>query len=523
MSEAELHVLRGRLTAGLENKARRGELVLGLPVGYRLSTDGEIEKDPDEMVQQAIDHVFEKFDEVRSVLAVLNELREEGAHLPYRRDAFGQGGVEWRPPKYQSIMRILAHPIYAGAYVYGRTTTTASIGTDGRLEKRPGTRVENSRWPVLLLDHHSGYISWREHEEIQQRIRANRRGFGQPGPVRGGSSLLAGLVRCGACGRSMSTQYTGAQRDRLRFLCIGETLLAGGRRCQSFGGQRLEKAVSQHLLTILEPKALEAAFLALQDFEKQRVEQLRRWNLEVEKAVQSEDRSRRQFERVEPEDRLVARELERKWETNLQALQEAQRVCDRKKASLPPPLSEEERKDLRRALSRLPELWSAPTTPPESRKEIARILIRRVEVRAERVTRLLHFAVHWMTGQVTPGTVKVPHSGEHRWVTPEGDLGIIRRLSRDHTDGEIAKALNSAGRTTPHGNPWTAARVHSVAMAHRILHWDPDASATSLTWGQAKERWGISYSSFRRLLRERKLHAVHSTSEFVIHSPPRNS
>jgi DNA invertase Pin-like site-specific DNA recombinase len=508
MSEAELHIIRGRLTAGLENKARRGELYLGLPVGFRLTEDGKVEKTPDELVQATIQQVFEKFRRLGSPYAVLVELLEEGGQLPQRKDAFGQSGVAWCRPTYPAVHRFLTHPIYAGAYVFGRTGTRVTVTAEGRLEKHRGHWEERSRWPVLLVDHHPEYISWVEHEENLRRIHANRRGWGQPGPIQRGSSLLSGLVRCGICQRSMLVTYTGANQNCPRFQCNRPDNYAAREKCQSFGAGRFEKSVTTQLLTVLEPESLEAALLALDDYEKQRKDQERLLDLEVQKARQAEDRAHRQFQRVEPENRLVARELERQWESALTTMKEAERARDLRRSQIPPPLTEEEKTELRKELCRLPQLWEASTTTPQAKKELARLLIRHIEAKMDGEARELRFAIHWVTGQVTPGKVKLPRTGEHRWFTPDTDIEIIRRLSPDHTDWEISKALNTAGRRTSHGSLWSVARVQSVRFSHSIEKGSGRIPGM-LKWKEVRARLRIQYAEFRRLVGCGKLHAEH--------------
>lgn len=462
VSEIELHTLQERMNAGLANKARRGELVGSVPVGYLRTEEGKIDKNPDEAVQGAIQRVFDRFREFRSVYATATALHEEQFRLPHRRDALGRRGVEWVDPSHDRLSLILTNPIYAGAYAWGRKTTVATVTPDGRVERRGKRRGDIAQWPVLLRGHHPGYISWEEFEENRQRIAANRRGFARPGFVAGGASLLAGLIRCGFCGESMTVAYGGRHHDHPHFICHRRKSTMERNPCQGFGGRGLERAIETQVLAVLEPQSFEAVLMAESDIEEQRTRQLRQWKIEMERAAEEEGRARRKFEEVEPGHRLVARVLEEKWEALLKRVEEGKRRHEQRIASLPPPLSEEERRELRRAVGRVGLLWRSPSTSPQQRKELVRLLVHHVEARGDRVKGELNYAIHWVTGQVSQGRERIRRRGEHLSRVRDADLTIIQKMAGDYTDTEIASVLAKLGRTPEGGGRWNSRTVKRV-------------------------------------------------------------
>ncbi|MGI0068123.1 MAG: recombinase family protein, partial [Thermoplasmata archaeon] len=338
VSEIELHVLRQRLNAGLANKAQRGELIFSVPVGYTVTEDEEkIEKNPDEAVQNAILTVYRRFQGTGSIYSTALALQEERFLFPNARDKKGRKGVNWVRPTFRRVLELLENPTYAGAYVYGRHTREATVTPEGLVTKRRVVKHGPQEWPVFLPDHHPGYISWDDFETIQKRIRANRRGYGSPGPVGEGPSLLVGILRCTLCGHAMTVTYSGAGHDVPRYSCGWQGDMRERRSCQTFGARPLEERVTTLLLSVLEPQTFETALRAEKDVEAERTRQIRRWDLEVERAEQAESRARRKFDEVEPGNRLVARSLEKQWEGALKSLEEARRTRELKLSHLPPP------------------------------------------------------------------------------------------------------------------------------------------------------------------------------------------
>ncbi len=465
VSEIELHTILARMPAGAKNKAERGELLTSVPVGYVLSETGEIEKSADEEVRSAIARVFEKFRQVGSIYRTALALEEEGMRLPRRTDYFGRRPARWESPSNQAVSMMLRTPFYAGAYAWGRARVQTTVSEAGKIEKHRHRRGDPSVWPTLLREHHPGFITWAEFEENRQRLLANRRGFGHPGPVGRGSSILAGLVRCGPCDAAMVLSYGGRQHEYSHFQCPRRAATFERNPCQTFAGRTLEKRVEDLLLSILEPESFEAVLLAEADVEGERVRQVRQWDLELERAQHAEALARRKYDEVEPGNRLVARTLEERWEKSLRALEATKRSREQRLAHMPPPLNEAERRELRRAIGRIDLLWRSDSTPPQQRKELTRLLVHHVTARIDRRTSQLHADVHWVTGHVSRETITMPRQRGPYARIRDDDRTIIHRMAADYTDAEIAAVLGRAARRTPEDTIWTARRVMRVRKA----------------------------------------------------------
>ncbi|MGH8930938.1 MAG: recombinase family protein, partial [Egibacteraceae bacterium] len=324
MSQAELHLIRGRLDAGLRHKAAKGELRQFLPVGLDYDDAGKVVISPDEALAAVITTVFDRFDELGSARQVLLSLREDGLLLPRRPTRTGR--ISWQPATYPAVHDFLSNPAYAGAFVFGRTRRVKRLDTDGRLVTST-RQVPRDEWAVLICDHHPGFVTWERYEDNLARLRANwraPRGHGGGAP-REGTALLQGRIRCGRCGRMMQTGYSGTNGNCPRYVCARAKQLYGGERgCQSLGGRRLEQRVLDEVLTVLAPAALAATAAALGQAQTHHAQRLAAFELAVERARYEAERTRRQFDAVEPENRLVARTLERAWEQALGQLRRAE-------------------------------------------------------------------------------------------------------------------------------------------------------------------------------------------------------
>jgi DNA invertase Pin-like site-specific DNA recombinase len=342
MSEAELHLLRQRLHQGKLNKARRGELGFRPPLGYVRGSTGEIVRDPDEQVQEVVRLVFRKFEELGTLSAVLRYLVEHGIKLGIRTPERGnrEGRLEWRRPSRMTLQNVLKHPIYAGAYVYGRRQMDPRRQQAGR----PGTgRVVQAaqEWYVLRRDEVPAYLSWEQYERNQARLRANRTVAEEEGAVRGGEALLVGRLVCLRCGQRLSVRYAGSSR-RPTYLCDRARVDYGEPLCQQLAGPALDAYVSHWLLRALEPASLELALQAAENLEQEREALRRLWQQRRERAAYEAERAARQYQRVEPENRLVARQLESAWEEKLRAQQKLEEDYRRFLQEQPRRLSEAE-------------------------------------------------------------------------------------------------------------------------------------------------------------------------------------
>jgi len=456
MSEAELHLLRSRLNAGLRHKAARGELRQGLPVGFDYDDD-QVVIHPDEAVRAAVGEVFARFESLGSARQVVVSMRGDGIRLPRRSG--GSRRVRWEHATYPAVHDVLTNPAYSGAFVFGRTKTVRSVGEDGYLRTRV-VDVPVEEWEICIPGHHAGYISFDTYLSNRVKLRGNWRapaGEGGGAP-REGKALLQGLVRCGRCGRTMQVAYSN--RSHVRYLCSRAMQLYGGAtRCQRVAGRLLEAAVIERVFAVLEPAAVSATAAALADVETARAKRLQVFELAVERARFEAERARRQFDACEPENRLVARTLERRFEECLVALRQAESELAKQRSRQPLRLSEEEIAWLCRAGADLRAVFEAPTTTVHERKRLLRTLIGDVQITVDRPEGVASGHIAWEGGAVTPITVSLPRRGTNGWSTDEAVVEMIRQLAPSLDDAAIADRLNRQGHATAMGLAFTSRHV----------------------------------------------------------------
>jgi DNA invertase Pin-like site-specific DNA recombinase len=398
MSEAELHILKQRMLEGKRAKARRGELHLLLPRGYVRTPGGEVVKDPDEQARAVIETVFVQFARCGTINGVLRHLVEQHLQLPDRiRSGPRTGELDWRRPNRATLSNLLRNPIYAGAYAYGRRPTDPRRRRPGR-PSTGRTVAAPEHWEVLLKDHLPAYISWEQYQHNQRRLLANTAQAG--GVVRQGPSLLSGRLVCARCGHLMATQYTNAGTG-LRYICSRDAVDYGGPLCQSLSGAVLDAHIADQVLAALQPSALEISLQVAEDIEGERERAHAHWRRRLERARYETERVERQYQAVEPENRLVARTLEQHWETAL--AEEARLKADyaRFLQTEPTPLSAQERARIRRLADDIPALWDADTTTAAQRQAIVRLLIERVVVLVIDDSEQVNVEVHWAGGHRT--------------------------------------------------------------------------------------------------------------------------
>ncbi len=468
ISEAELHLLKGRLIAGMRHKAAKGELRVTLPAGFEYDQDGHPAVCADEGVREAVATVFRRFAELGSARQVMLSLLADGLELPRRRAG---GRVVWAPASYGAVIGVLANPCYAGTFAFGRTRKAGRPGEQGRpaCGRRP---VPMPQWEVLICGHHPGYISWEDYLANQERLHANcpaPPGQGG-GAVREGRGLLQGIVRCGRCGRMMRTGYQGSRHKHLpRYYCAAEGTYFGRRAyCQGVGGRQIEQAVVGEVLAVLEPAALAATAQALADAGAARAERLRAFELAAERARYEADRVRRQYDACEPENRLVARSLEAAWEDRLAAVTRAGAALATEQARQPSPLSAEETSWLTRAGADIRAIFEAPATTPRERKQLIRALLSEVTLTVDRQARTAALTLSWEGGAITQRTVALPRLGAPWRTTQASTVDLIRRLAAHYDDATIAGVLARQHRRTGTGLTFTKARVAEVRRNHRI-------------------------------------------------------
>lgn len=510
MSEAELHLIRSRLSAGLRHKAERGELRQGLPVGFDYDEDDRVVISSDEAVVEAIATVFRRFAELGSARQVLLSLREDGLLLPRRPTRTGR--ISWAVATYPAVHDLLTNPCYAGAFVFGRNRSEKRITPDGRVVTRT-VALPRQEWAVLITEHHPGFIDWATYEANTAQLRANwrpPRGTGG-GAAREGAALLQGRIRCGRCGRMMQTGYSGTNGNCPRYLCARAKQLYGGEKgCQSLGGRRLEQRVLAEVFTVLAPAALEATVRALRDAEAAHAATLRAFALAVERARFEADRARRQYDAVEPENRLVARTLERALEARLTTQRQAERDLLTQQARRPVQLTEPELAWISRAGADVKAIFEAPSTTIRDRKQLLRAVLSEVIVTVADDKRTAAITITWQGGATTDLTMPMNKTGGHARSTNEDTAALVRRLVEHYDDTTIALILSRQRRRTATGLTFTKARVKSLRVARGIpAHQPPtqdvgpvEDDAVVVTIAEAERLLGVGKVTLYRWLKD---------------------
>ena len=462
MSEAELHILKARMHEGRRAKARRGELIMGLPRGYVLKPSGEVAFDPDEGVQRAIREVFAIFERRRTVTGVLRYLVDHDLQLPDRvRSGPSKGDVCWNRPNRATLGDMLRHPAYAGAYVFGRRQYDGRRRLPGKPHSGRFYLRDPQKWLVLHQDAIPAYIDWSSFERNQRQMAMNRsRHTGVP---RGGAALLGGLMNCAVCGKRMFTTYTDDGRDA-RYVCQQLATTYGEARCQSISARPVDKLITTLILEALSPAAIDVSLQAAEDIELERQQLHGQWKLRLERAEYETALVRRRYEAVDPDNRLVARTLERDWE---QAISAEQRLRDDHRRALdeePEQLTEADRDAIRQLAQDIPALWSAASTTPRDRQTIARMMLERVEVLVVGETERAELTCHWPGGAMTKHAFARPVRRFEQLQHFDKLLARIIQLRAQGTTAQgIAETLNAEG--------WTPAKKESfnAPMIHRLL------------------------------------------------------
>lgn len=478
MSEAELHWLRNRLLGGKLARAEQGELRMRPPAGLVFDAAHQLVLDPDEQVQQAVRLLFTLFEQTGSALAVVKHFGVHKLLFPDRLwGKVHDGELLWKPLRHGRVLDVLHNPRYAGAYVYGRTQTrTRTLLNEAPRVKGRTRRVAAADWPIVRHNAHPGYVSWEQFLRNQQRLDDNctTQGNNRRGAVRAGHALLQGLVLCGQCGRRMSVRYT-RNGTTPSYECNQLHKQQGGRTCQFVRGDGVDAAVSCLFLEAIQPAQLEVSLATLEQIEAQARQVERQWQLRLERAHYEAELARRRFQAVDPENRLVARNLEKDWNDKLAALEQ----LEREQASLPSGtaarLSLAERQRILQLAEDLPALWHAPTTTAAERKQLLRLLVKDVTLTKEATT--IRVAVRWQTEVSTTVEVPRPPRSYDACRTPAEVVERIRALAGEHTDRQIADQLNRAGCKSGRGGSFTANKVQWIRYAHGIRSGCPTGPA----------------------------------------------
>jgi DNA invertase Pin-like site-specific DNA recombinase len=463
MSEAELHIIKERMHQGKLNKARRGELLGPPAIGYLKRGKSDLLIDPDEQVQAVVRLIFDQFDQQGTLHGLLRYLVHHQIRLPVRpHGGPNQGQLEWHRPCRETLQNLLHHPLYAGAYRYGYRPSDPRRKQPGR----PGTgrRVCSAEdCEVLIRDRFPAYISWERFEANQERLAANRARYQTQGAPRAGAALLKGLIRCGRCGQRMFMHYQQAT-GRYAYVCGRAVADYGEPLCQSLSGAGVDELVARQILAAVEPAALDASMAAIEDVERERADLQRHWQLRRERALYEVERASRQYHACEPENRLVARELERRWEDALQEQRKLDAEFEHWQRTAPSRLSAEERALIRSLAANLPALWHAETTTAQDRVRIARLLLDQVEVTVDKTSDCAKVRLHWVGGVTQEHTQNRPVKCYAQMADYPRLAAKLRAMQKERLEARVmAERLNAAGFRPPKRTTrFTAAMVRGL-------------------------------------------------------------
>jgi DNA invertase Pin-like site-specific DNA recombinase len=465
LSQAELHFLKARMRGGVLNKARRGELEMGPPIGLVYLPDGSIGLDPDREVQSALRMVFETFERIGSAMQTVRFFRDEALRFPRRiRAGANKGDLLWSMPEHSRILQILHNPRYAGAFVYGRTRTGHK--PDG---KYTAVKVPREKWQFLIRDVHPGYISWERFEVNQKRLAENTLAFAAErkfGPVREGPALLQGRVLCGICGERMGVHYWAQNGSVVpTYVCQEESVRRGAKVCQRVPGRAVDQAVSDLLLELVQPLTLEVALAVQQEVEARFAETDAMRRQLVERARYEADLARRRYMSVDPGNRLVTDVLEAEWNEKLRAHAAAQEDYERHSQQQRRRADEEARQKILLLVKDFPRIWNDPELHSRERKRMLRLLIEDVTLlKADKIT--AHVRLRGGATRTLMFERPVPIA-QIRKTKPE-IIAEIDRLLNEHCDREVAEILNQQGRLTWQGQPFTLKKVAWVRAAFHL-------------------------------------------------------
>jgi len=480
ISEAELFTLRTRLYEGRWNKARKGLLHFCLPVGYMLTADGGWALDPDTQVRERLDYVFDSFRRHGVVRAVVRDLKEQGLELPTRLTAKeGYGSLVWKAPTLSTVVRILHNPAYAGAYVYGRWEYLSE-----RRSTKTGKASAHARcvaqWPVKITEHYAAYIQWEEFLKTQEQLRQNWSREENRGVPRDGRALLQGIVYCGICGRKMSVQNRAVKENRSPSYICGRGYQDGDEKvCQSMTSRPVDSGVVEVFLAAVSPICLRVATQVLDHVEQDLIAHRRQRELQLEQARYEVRLAQRQYDAVDPSNRLVAAELERRWNEKLERVAQLERVYAQAEGQAQWNLTDEERKAIAELSQDLPAIWNAETTTNQERKHLLRMAIESVQLDGISQAELIEIQIHWRSGTVTSLSVKRSKPGEGSLKTPEEAVSRIHDMAPRSSYKEIAARLNRVGLRSAFGRPFTTQHVGYICRRDGLAKVEPGTGSKS--------------------------------------------
>jgi DNA invertase Pin-like site-specific DNA recombinase len=508
MSEFELSLLRERSFEALRLKARRGALRFRLPIGLCWNAD-KIVLDPDRRIQEAVRLVFRKFSELDSVRQVFLWFRNEKIELPATTFEDSKTKVVWQLPKYGTLFKMLTNPQYAGAYVFGKTGDRTQV-VDGKAAKTRGHAKPREQWAVLIRDHHPGYVSWETFERNSRVMaeNAHMKHRMERKAGRGGRALLGGLLRCRRCGRMVRVAYCGTNGSNCRYICHGTQLTDGAQNtCIAFGGLRSDQAVAAALLDVVQPKAIDAALAAIARVTNARTEEARAVTLELEQARYEATLASRRYEAVDPDNRLVAGELESRWNACMRRARELEERVEAMTRA-PPTAAPVDRGALLSLAANLPEVWNSPAADMRLKQRIVRMLVQEIVADVDEATNEIVLVVHWIGGRHTQLRVQKPTPGKHGRGTSEDCLALIKGMVGRWSDEDIAATLNRIGRQTGTGKAWTDLRVYQVRHRLGLPAHDASVARTTVTLQDACLQLGVSNTAVKKMIKAKILPAM---------------
>ncbi|WP_085033738.1 recombinase family protein [Ensifer aridi] len=504
ISEFELGIIRARMLDAARAKAKRGELRISVPIGYVWHRDYGLGFDPDLRLQQAIRTIFDRFRALGSARQTHLSLAAEGMFFPRPSDGKRLTSFEWQPIRYRNVIGLLKNPFYAGAYAYGKSEKRITV-VDGRARKSYGHGKPFEDWEVLIREHHEGYIDWAEFQRSQASLACNAYGrSGGQKSGRGGRALLSGMLTCGRCGRGLAVVYAGLAPGRPVYRCDRPNLMLGLPRCLGFGGPRIDAAIAEEIVRVVEPVAIEAALEAERMHHQRQNERRRILELDLQQAQYDAGLAERRYAACDPDNRLIAAQLEKNWEAALRRVEECRaRVSE---ADLPP--GADQAPDFTGLADDLVRAWNAPGVATRTRQQILRTLIADIIADVDDANREVVLTIHWKGGQHSVLRVRKPKTGEHGCQTPDQALAVMKQMATRYSDDDIAATLNRMGIRTGQNKTWTAHRVSSIRRVQGIHAFRPaEKDGQWLTMREAAKCLEVSSHVVRRLIVDRILPA----------------
>jgi DNA invertase Pin-like site-specific DNA recombinase len=495
MSQAELHFLRARLQGGKLNKAKKGELRRPLPVGYVYDDEDNIVFDPDMQVQHALRFLFDSFRLTGSAYGVVHKFSKEGMDFPKR--SYGgvwKGKLIWGRLTENRVLGVLKNPTYAGAYVHGRYQSIKEIGSDGTF-RSTSKRMPMSSWTVLINDHHEGYITWKEYIDNQKILESNRTNGEETllkGPAREGLALLQGLLLCGCCGRRLTVRYKGNGGIYPTYECNWkrrEGLSTGS--CMHLRSDLIDTPVINRVLEVIKPKQIEAAVKALEELERREEAVDNQWRMQIERAEYEAHLAQRRYEAVDPDNRLVAGTLEKRWNEALVKFEEIKQKLEEHKQKSRISATEDQKAQLLKLAHNLPKLWKAQSTSAKDRKRILRLIIKDITVEKPAEPKRIVLHIRWQGGAIEDIPVEIPANYSDRIRYEDHIIARVRELSQNYTDAQIANLFNEEGLKSAKSKRFTIFMIKWIRYKHGIL--GPVLKrADELTVNQVMDRFAVS-------------------------------